>query len=112
EWRENLRLTVPRERVVLSHHDYEGVSGDLDAMLAFGCAHTKMAVTPETLDENLRLLAPLTRPSATLSPLRGARDLDERDLDDGARDVTSGESLPLTRPSATLSPLRGARDLD
>jgi len=56
EWREGLRIDAPRERVVLSHHDYEGVSGDLDAMRTFGCAHTKLAVTPKTLDENQTLL--------------------------------------------------------
>jgi 3-dehydroquinate dehydratase/shikimate dehydrogenase len=54
-----LMIRLPRERVVLSHHDYEGVSGDLDAMLAVGCAHTKLAVTPRTLEENLRILGGL-----------------------------------------------------
>lgn len=56
EWREELRIDAPRQRIVLSHHDYDGVSGDLQAMRAFGCAHTKLAVTPKTLDENLQLL--------------------------------------------------------
>jgi 3-dehydroquinate dehydratase/shikimate dehydrogenase len=59
EWRADLQLELPRERVVLSHHDYKGMR-DLESiaerMLAFGCAHTKIAVTPRTLDENLRLL--------------------------------------------------------
>ncbi|HEY2093612.1 MAG TPA: type I 3-dehydroquinate dehydratase [Thermoanaerobaculia bacterium] len=59
EWREGLRIDIPRERVVLSHHDYESMP-DVEALLAkmraFGCAHTKLAVTPETLDENVRLL--------------------------------------------------------
>src|SRR5437773_12458393 len=39
-----------RDRVVLSHHDFEGVP-DLEAlareMRAAGCAHTKIAVTPQ-----------------------------------------------------------------
>jgi 3-dehydroquinate dehydratase type I len=56
EWRDDLRVDAPRERIVLSHHDYEGISGDLAAMRAFGCAHTKLAVTPRTIDDNLRLL--------------------------------------------------------
>src|SRR5436853_7683727 len=44
EWRADLRIEAPRERIVLSHHDYEGISGDLDAMRAFACAHVKLAV--------------------------------------------------------------------
>ena len=57
EWRNELRITAPRERIVLSHHDYDGMSGDIDAMRALSCAHTKFAVTPKTLEENLQLLA-------------------------------------------------------
>lgn len=57
EWRDGLKINVPRERVVLSHHDYEGISGDADAMRALGCAYTKLAVTPKTLEENLELLS-------------------------------------------------------
>jgi 3-dehydroquinate dehydratase type I len=57
EWRPDLRLELPRERVVLSHHDYESLDLEpLAAMRAFGCAYTKLAVTPHTLEENLRLL--------------------------------------------------------
>lgn len=59
EWREDLRIDLPRERVVLSHHDYDAmpnVEPLLARMRAFGCAHTKLAVTPKTLDDNLRLL--------------------------------------------------------
>src|SRR5581483_8686174 len=59
EWQPGLELAIPRERAVLSHHDYESMR-DLDeiagSMLALGCAHTKIAVTPHTLDDNLRLL--------------------------------------------------------
>src|SRR6266566_6149624 len=47
------------DRTVLSFHDFEGIS-DLKpmvkAMTAFGCAHTKIAVTPRTLSENEELL--------------------------------------------------------
>ena len=64
EWREGLRIDIPRERVVLSHHDYESmpyVERLLATMRAFGCAHTKLAVTPKTLDDNLRLLRSIER---------------------------------------------------
>jgi 3-dehydroquinate dehydratase type I len=60
EWSPELRIDLPRERVVLSHHDYEGmpdVESILASMRAFGCAHTKLAVTPKTLDDNIRLLS-------------------------------------------------------
>lgn len=59
EWRGDLTIDVPRERVVLSHHDYErmpDVVALLRAMREFGCAHTKLAVTPRTLDDNFALL--------------------------------------------------------
>src|SRR5437764_12706903 len=42
EWGEDLHLDLPRERVVLSHHDYEAmpdVEPLLARMRAFGCAH-------------------------------------------------------------------------
>jgi len=59
EWSDDLHLELPPERVVLSHHDYDAmpdVEQLLAKMRAFGCAHTKLAVTPKTLDDNLRLL--------------------------------------------------------
>ena len=57
EWRPGLRIDVPREHVVLSHHDYEAMDlAPLAQMRAFGCAYTKLAVTPKTLEENVRLL--------------------------------------------------------
>jgi len=57
EWKPHLRLDLPRERVVLSHHDYEAMDlAPLAEMRAFGCAYTKLAVTPKTLEENVRLL--------------------------------------------------------
>jgi 3-dehydroquinate dehydratase type I len=59
EWRDDLGIGVPRERVVLSHHDYTGmpnVRALLGAMTRFGCAYTKLAVTPKTLEENFALL--------------------------------------------------------
>ncbi|MEA2570820.1 MAG: 3-dehydroquinate dehydratase / shikimate dehydrogenase [Acidobacteriota bacterium] len=63
EWHEGLTLDglidSARERIVLSHHDWNGVpelAPLIDAMSAFGCAYTKIAVTPRTLRENELLL--------------------------------------------------------
>jgi 3-dehydroquinate dehydratase type I len=56
---EDERLPRFRDRIVLSHHDYERVP-DLDALLAamraHRCAHVKVAVTPRCYAENVRLL--------------------------------------------------------
>ena len=49
-----------RRRVVLSHHDFEGMSAFssiLETMRSRGCSHTKLAVTPHTLKDNIRLLS-------------------------------------------------------
>jgi len=64
-------VTRYRQRVVLSHHDYERVPDDLetliDAMLARGCAETKLAVTPRSFADNERLMAALkSRPGLSL----------------------------------------------
>jgi 3-dehydroquinate dehydratase/shikimate dehydrogenase len=71
EWHTDLGEIAHRERVVLSHHDYEGLPDDLesllDAMLARGCAETKAAVTPRDFAGNERLMAALrARPGLTL----------------------------------------------
>jgi len=54
-----------RQRLILSHHDYERVPDELEtlveAMLAFRCAHTKLAATPADFAGNQRLLALLRR---------------------------------------------------
>jgi shikimate dehydrogenase/3-dehydroquinate dehydratase type I len=62
EWHDALDRDVVarhRERVVLSHHDYEATP-DVDALLAtmlsFGAAQTKLAVTPRSYRDNQRLL--------------------------------------------------------
>jgi 3-dehydroquinate dehydratase type I len=49
-----------RDRVVLSHHDYDGmpdVEALVRAMRAERCAHVKLAVTPRDYADNARLLA-------------------------------------------------------
>ena len=57
EWKPDLRLDIPRERVVLSHHDFKGFDlAPIAQMRAYGCAYTKLAVTPRTLAENFALL--------------------------------------------------------
>jgi 3-dehydroquinate dehydratase type I len=57
EWQPGLRLDIPRERVVLSHHDFKGFDlAPIAAMRAYGCAYTKLAVAPRTLAENFALL--------------------------------------------------------
>lgn len=63
-----LDLTVDRKRVVLSHHDFEGmpdVEKLMRDMLALQCAATKLAVTPRTLADNRRLLE-LIAPGVTV----------------------------------------------
>lgn len=49
-----------RSRAVLSLHDFESIPRELEAiaarMIATGAAQVKIAATPRTLDENLRLL--------------------------------------------------------
>ena len=62
-----------RDRVVLSHHDFESVP-DLEAlareMRAAGCAHTKIAVTPKSFADNARVLATVA-PGMTLIGMGG-----------------------------------------
>lgn len=51
---------VDREKIILSHHDYDGVpdvESIVRAMRAAGCPHVKLAVTPRDFAENARLLA-------------------------------------------------------
>jgi 3-dehydroquinate dehydratase type I len=71
EWHDDVDVSAFRDRIVLSHHDYERVPDDLeslvDAMLARGCAETKLAVTPHHFADNERLMAALrARPGLTL----------------------------------------------
>lgn len=69
EWHDGLRIDVPRERVVLSHHDFDSmpeVEPLLVKMRALGCAHTKLAATPKTLDDNLRLLRSIERGTSVI----------------------------------------------
>ena len=69
EYREGLKWIEPyRDRVVLSHHDFEGmpdVAHLLADMRALRCAQTKLAVTPQNLRDNLAFLEH-QRPGTTL----------------------------------------------
>jgi 3-dehydroquinate dehydratase type I len=51
-----------RDRVVLSHHDFDGMP-DVDQLLRDmqDCAHKKIAVTPRTFADNARLLGAIAR---------------------------------------------------
>src|SRR5438105_4585131 len=56
------------QRCVLSFHDFErmpDLKPLIDAMTSFGCAYTKIAVTPKSLRENEELLAAI-RPGVTM----------------------------------------------
>jgi 3-dehydroquinate dehydratase type I len=55
------------ERTVYSHHDYEGmrdIEAIMEQMWARACAHTKLAASPRTFDENERLLGLMGRAEA------------------------------------------------
>ena len=86
EWREGVDVIAP-ERTVFSHHDYEGmhdVESIVGKMQAYGCAHTKLAATPQNFADNERLLALIDRSTSVigmgerglysriLAPFRGA----------------------------------------
>ncbi|HEX8154039.1 MAG TPA: type I 3-dehydroquinate dehydratase [Thermoanaerobaculia bacterium] len=59
EWPPRFDVGPYRDRVVLSHHDFDGfpdVAALLRDMRALGCAHTKLAVTPRDFADNETLL--------------------------------------------------------
>lgn len=59
EWHEGIAIDEQRERIVVSHHDYDGMSNVeqiVVAMQALGCAHVKLAATPQNFQDNERLL--------------------------------------------------------
>lgn len=64
EWHERVDVGNRPDRIVISHHDYDGmhdVERIVASMQALGCAHTKLAATPQTFADNERLLALLDR---------------------------------------------------
>ena len=59
EWPPQFDVAPYRERIVLSHHDFDGfpdVAALLRDMRALGCANTKLAVTPRNFADNETLL--------------------------------------------------------
>jgi 3-dehydroquinate dehydratase/shikimate dehydrogenase len=66
EWHESVEVEQP-SRTVISHHDYEGmrdVESIVEKMFALGCAHTKLAATPQNFADNERLLALIGTPAS------------------------------------------------
>lgn len=111
EWHEGVDVARVRDRVVLSHHDYDGVPDDLealiDAMLARGCAETKLAVTPTNFAGNERLMAALkARPGLTLFGM-GERGLYSRILA-----PFFGSRLTFVAPNVESSAAPGQLTLD
>jgi 3-dehydroquinate dehydratase type I len=115
-----------RDRVVLSHHDYEGMP-DVESLLrdmrATGCAHVKLAVTPKNFADNARLLSLLDgAPDLTVIGM-GGRGLYARILApffgsamqfvsvDDARSAAPGQ-LALDRALAIYGPRRDALRAD
>ena len=101
-------------RTVLSFHDFEGIP-DLqpliDAMTAFGCAHTKIAVTPQTLRENEELLAAI-RPGLAIFGM-GERGLYSRILAPffGSELFFAGDAAPGQLSLDRALPIYGDRKL-
>lgn len=73
-----------RSRVVLSLHDFDTIPSDLESiaarMAATGAAHVKIAATPRTLEENLRILRLLQSVERLTVIGMGARGLYTRTL--------------------------------
>src|SRR5258708_7179465 len=87
EWHEALdRDLVHRyaDRIILSHHDYDGmpdVERILESMRSFGAVQTKLAVTPQSFEDNRRLLEALHGQSGGVTMIgMGARGLYSRIL--------------------------------
>ncbi|HSP33078.1 MAG TPA: type I 3-dehydroquinate dehydratase [Thermoanaerobaculia bacterium] len=72
-----------RDRIVLSHHDFEGMDGVeriCDAMQAMHCAYVKIAATPKSFADNERLLR-IPNPESRISMIgMGERGLYSRIL--------------------------------
>jgi 3-dehydroquinate dehydratase type I len=75
EWPE----IVDGDRVVLSHHDYDGMPDVDDLLRQMRATHVKIAATPQNFADNARLLAALGKPRTTIIGM-GARGLYSRIL--------------------------------
>jgi 3-dehydroquinate dehydratase/shikimate dehydrogenase len=70
---------VADHRVVLSHHDYEGMPDIDDLLHRMQAKHVKIAATPQNFADNARLLAALGKTGTTIIGM-GARGLYSRIL--------------------------------
>jgi 3-dehydroquinate dehydratase type I len=118
EWPEE----VADHRVVLSHHDYDGMPDIDDLLRRMSARHVKIAVTPHNFADNARLLAALGKTGTTIIGM-GARGLYSRILAplfgsefqfvsvDEARSAAPGQ-LTLQQAMAIYGPSRGALRAD
>jgi 3-dehydroquinate dehydratase type I len=70
---------VDGDRVVLSHHDYDGMPDVDDMLRQMRATHVKIAATPHNFADNARLLAALGKPGTTIIGM-SARGLYSRTL--------------------------------
>lgn len=106
EWSEGVDIELP-ERTVLSHHDYDGmtnIEAIFAAMLARGCAHTKLAATPRTFADNERLLALLGADSQTNRSQRTVIGMSERGLYSRILAPFRGSALAFVAGGAIAAP--------
>jgi 3-dehydroquinate dehydratase type I len=75
EWPEDVDDT----RVIVSHHDYDGMPNVEDLLCRMQASHVKIAATPQNFADNARLLAALGKPRTTIIGM-GARGLYSRIL--------------------------------
>jgi 3-dehydroquinate dehydratase type I len=110
------------DRVVLSHHDYDGMPDIDDLLRHMRARHVKIAATPHNFADNARLLAALGKPCTTIIGM-GARGLYSRILApffgselqfvsvDDARSAAPGQ-LTLQQALEIYGPNRGALRAD
>ena len=114
EYRPDRDLGPYRDRIVLSHHDFESmpdVGSLIEEMTAFRCAHTKIAVTPRTLREN-EVLLESARPGLTIFGM-GERGLYSRILAPffGSELAFAGSAAPGQLSLETAGAIYGERGL-
>jgi 3-dehydroquinate dehydratase/shikimate dehydrogenase len=109
---------VTDDRVILSHHDFDGVPDIDDLMRRMRARHVKIAATPHNFEDNVRLLAALGKAGTTIIGMR-ARGLYSRILApffgsefqfvsvDETRSAAPGQ-LTLQQALAIYGPDRGA----
>jgi len=106
------------DRVILSHHDFDGMPDIDDLLQRMRSRHVKIAATPHNFSDNARMLAALGKPDTTIIGM-GARGLYSRILApffgselqfvsvDETRSAAPGQ-LTLNQALAIYGPNRGA----